>query len=100
MCDNEHGLNRLVEPELAELKGVFQDVASYCQAIPLIACIILENKIARHYSFGVFYKMLAHGLTVALIVYTTIVNRNRLLLPEAGTVLTTAQQAERGERDQ
>ena len=100
MCDNEHGLNRLVEPELAELKGVFQDVASYAQAIPLIACIFLENKIARHYSFGVFYKMLAHGLTVALIVYTTIVNRNRLLLPEAGSVLTTAQQAERGERDQ
>jgi len=27
LCDNEHGLNRLVEPELAELKLLFQEVA-------------------------------------------------------------------------
>jgi len=27
LCDNEHGLNRMVEPDLAELKKMFQEVA-------------------------------------------------------------------------
>jgi len=55
--------------------------------IPLIGCIFLENKMARHYSFGIFYKLLAHGLTAMLVVYSCIVSRNKIMLPEAGTVL-------------
>lgn len=87
LCDNEHGLNRLVEPELAELKNQFQDVAQYAQFIPLLACVFLENKIARHYSFGLFYKLLAHGLTAMIAIYTGVIVRNKVMQPEAGTVL-------------
>ena len=100
LCDNEHGLNRLVEPELAELKNQFQDVAQYGQFVPLIACVFLENKIARHYSFGLFFKLLAHGLTAMLAIYTGFMVRNKVMQPDAGTVLSAEQTALKYERDQ
>ena len=68
--------------------------------MPLLGCVFLENKIARHYSFGIFYKLMAHGLTAMLIVYTCIVSRNKIMLPEAGTVLNQDQTALKNERDQ
>jgi len=33
-----------------------------------LACIFLENKIARHYSFGLFHNLQAHGLTAMLFI--------------------------------
>lgn len=68
--------------------------------VPLLACVFLENKIARHYSFGLFHKLLAHGLTAMLIVYTCIVSRNKIMLPSAGTVLSQDETALKNERDQ
>lgn len=92
LCDGEHGLNVLLEEELSDMKFKFQDVAEYTQFIPLILCIFLENKIARHYDFGVYHKLLAHGLTAALICYYLIMSRNVLSIKD-GVVLTSEEQA-------
>ena len=67
--------------------------------MPLLACVFLENKIARHYSFGLFFKLLAHGLTAMLAIYSFMMSRNKMMQPEAGTVLTQDEVALKGERD-
>ena len=87
LCENEHGLNQSVEPELIEIRKIFQEVAEYGQILPLIACVFLENKIARHYSFGIFFQLLAHGLTAMLAVYELVMCRNKIMLPADGAVL-------------
>jgi hypothetical protein len=55
--DNEKGMNNIVEPELVDGRAFAQEVGQYLMAIPLVLCIFLENKIARHYSLGTFHKL-------------------------------------------
>ena len=66
--------------------------------IPLVLCIFLENKMARHYGLGAFQKLQSHGLTAALIVYQLIMVRNKLAL-EKGLPRTPAEIAQKVERD-
>ena len=77
LCDNEHGVNRYVEPELMDLKRWFQGKLEYLQFVPLILCFFLENKISRHYYFGLLQNLMAHSLTAALVVYTGLLVHNR-----------------------
>ena len=44
----------------------------------------LENKIARHYSFGKLFKAKAHFLTAANIVYQVIVTYNNIQIETHG----------------
>lgn len=37
--------------------------------LPLIAMVLLENKINRHYNFGLFNKIMTHSVTAALAYY-------------------------------
>lgn len=50
----------------------------------------LENKIARHYSFGKLFKTKAHFLTTANIVYQLIVTYNNIQLETHGAPKTAA----------
>ena len=60
-----------------DLKRWFQGKSEYLQFIPLVLCFFLENKIYRHYYFGLLQKLMAHSLTAALIVYTGLLVHNR-----------------------
>jgi len=54
-------------------------------AAPLVAMVLLENKISRHYNFGMFNRILSHSLTAALgyYYYVRVVQK-----PETGIVQT------------
>lgn len=43
----------------------------------MIFCIFLENKIAHHYSFDLLNKLMSHGLTLGLIMYTILMTMLR-----------------------
>ena len=68
-CDSEHGVNFLPDMDGVEARLWVQSKMQYVQIVPLLLCILLENKIAHHYSFGLLQKLQAHGLTAALIIY-------------------------------
>ena len=53
----------------------------------MIFCILLENKITKHYDFGVFHKLLTHSLSISVLVYFNIMYWNKWILKE-GKVLT------------
>ena len=51
------------------MREYLDESLKHFQVIPLILMYFLENKIARHYSFGKLFKAKAHLLTTANIVY-------------------------------
>jgi len=59
----------------------------------------LENKIARHYIFGTFFKAQAHSLTVAHLVYQAVVTSNNLALEKSGPPKTPAEETIKNERE-
>ena len=64
----------------------------------MIFCILLENKITRHYDLGVFHKLMTHSLSVSVLAYFNIMYWNKWILKE-GIVLTDEEVARRDERD-
>lgn len=56
-ADSQRGLNTQVDPDLEAYRKLFKDHSVFLQFLPLVMCIFLENKIARHYSFGAFHKL-------------------------------------------
>lgn len=68
----------------------FEEKLSHLQVVPLILMYFLENKIARHYSFGKLFKTKAHFLTTANIVYQLIVTYNNIQLETHGAPKTAA----------
>jgi len=60
-------------------------------------CVFLENKIARHYSFGTFQKLQMHALTAALIVYHGLLSWNKLTQGQ-GSAKSAAEVAAKEER--
>ena len=96
--DNEKGMNNIIEPELMDTKAFAQEIGQYLMVIPLVLCVFLENKIARHYSLGTFHKLQSHSLTAALIVYELILARNKYILSN-GLPKTADEIALRNERD-
>ena len=67
------------------------------QAVPLILCFFLENKIIRHYKFGNFQKMLSHGLTAMLFANFVITYVKRPPFPEKMTQKEMAAETEYAE---
>jgi hypothetical protein len=53
---------------LVEARVWFQSLPWLTYALPLAACVFLENKLSRHYSFGLFHNLQAHGLTAMLFI--------------------------------
>lgn len=90
--DMEQSENTPTEPDLKSARLWVQKHISHLQVIPLILCIFLENKMARHYSFGALQKLQMHGLTAALICYQVVVTRNNLIL-ETGPPKTPEEEA-------
>ena len=60
------------EREIVEAKSWVQSHLWFTYAVPLVACIFLENKIARHYSFGWLHKLQAHALTLMILLNFTL----------------------------
>lgn len=64
--------------------------------MPLVACIFLENKISRHYSFGMFHNLQAHALTAMLLFNFTLTFNPESLKPSKASKGETVSQKTNG----
>ena len=87
------------EIELNAMRKYLEERFKHLQVIPLLLMYFLENKIARHYSFGKLFKTKAHLLTTANIIYQVIVTNNNLQLETHGPPTTAECKAQREQRD-
>lgn len=64
--DGQRSMNFETEEHLLVWRNTLRSEIALTQAVPLILCVFLENKITRHYRLGKLHSLLAHGLTIML----------------------------------
>lgn len=64
--DTQSSLNFNTDHVLASYRQWIREEPLITIAVPLLAMLLLENKINRHYNFGMFNKVMTHSLTAAL----------------------------------
>jgi len=67
--DTNSSLNFNTDTTLAEWRQWLRSKPLVTIALPLFAMVLLENKINRHYNFGMFNRILTHSVTAALAYY-------------------------------
>lgn len=78
-------MNFETETDLLYWKQILRSEPILTQAVPLVLCIFLENKIARHYSLGKLHTLMAHALTGMLFANFVISYVQRPAFPAALT---------------
>jgi len=64
--DTQSSLNFSTDTVLAEWREWTRSQPLITVAAPLIGMVLLENKINKHYNFGMFNRIMTHSLTAAL----------------------------------
>ena len=83
--DGQRSMNFVTEEDLLNVKNMIRSEHTLTQAVPLLLCFFLENKIARHYRLGLVHKLICHGLTVMLFANYAITYVMRPAFPEKMT---------------
>ena len=95
--DTESSLNFNTDQVLAEYRQWIRSQPLVTVAAPLFATMLLENKISRHYNFGMFNRVMTHSLTVALAYYYYLRIHLRPPIPETPNKHTIALEKEHQE---
>lgn len=67
--DTNSSLNFDTDPDHASWRQWIREQPLITIAAPLLGMVFLENKINRHYNFGMFNRLMTHSITAALLYY-------------------------------
>lgn len=95
--DGQRSMNFDTDKTLLEYKIWLREQMWILQAVPLVLCIFLENKISRHYRLGKLHTLLSHSLTAMLIANFVFTHVQRPEFPKSFTPAVLAKEKEYAE---
>lgn len=95
--DGQRSMNFETDEHFLEYRGLIRQEPAVTQVVPLVLCVFLENKIARHYNLGYLHRLLAHGLTGMLVANYWLTYVARPVFPSQMTPKLLAQEKEYAE---